>query len=134
MNDDNKFSYTYTAPTEKEKREIESIRNIYAPKNEFDDKLVRLRKLNAAVKNRATFIAVILGVIGVLIFGTGMSAALVWNKLVLGIILSITGIIPIVIANPVYNAVFESCKRKYGEEILRLSEELLNEKTNDDKN
>lgn len=131
MNDDNKFSYTYTAPTEKEKCEIDSIRNIYAPKNEFDDKLARLRKLNSAVKNRATIIAVVLGVIGVLVFGTGMSAVLVWDKFVLGIILSIAGIVPIIIANPVYSAVFARYKKKYGEEIVRLSDELLNGKIND---
>ena len=31
MNDSDKFSYTYSAPTEEERREIEDIRSAYAP-------------------------------------------------------------------------------------------------------
>ena len=39
-----KFEYTYAAPTERERREIESIRKAYLP-DEAGEKLRRLRKL-----------------------------------------------------------------------------------------
>ena len=35
----NKFNYTYSAPTEEERREIESIRNKYAPQEQTESKL-----------------------------------------------------------------------------------------------
>lgn len=122
-----KFNYTYSAPTEKQKREIEQIRRQYLEKeNKNDDKFIRLKRLNSIVKNGATIVALILGVIGVLIFGTGMSLVLEFEKLVLGIVVACIGVIPIAIAAPVYNVVFKHNKKKYGEEILRLSEQLLN--------
>ena len=123
----NKFCYTYSAPTEMERREIESIRKEYMVSEVREDKLERLRKLNARVKNISVSIAVSLGIFGSLLFGFGMSLSLVWENYVIGILVSAVGIIPIVLANPVYNAVLKRCKAKYGEEILRLSEELLNE-------
>ena len=122
-----KFNYTYSAPTEKQKREIEQIRRQYLEKeNKNDDKFIRLKRLNSIVKNGASIVALILGVIGVLIFGTGMSLVLEFEKLVLGIVVACIGVIPIAIAAPVYNVVFKHNKKKYGEEILRLSEQLLN--------
>lgn len=123
----NKFCYTYSATTETERREIESIRKEYMVSEVREDKLERLRKLNARVKNISVSIAVSLGIFGSLLFGFGMSLSLVWENYVIGILVSAVGIIPIVLANPVYNAVLKRCKAKYGEEILRLSEELLNE-------
>ena len=126
-----KFNYTYSAPTEKQKREIEQIRRQYLEKeNKNDDKFIRLKRLNSIVKNGATIVALILGVIGVLIFGTGMSLVLEFEKLVLGIVVACIGVIPIAIAAPVYNVVFKHNKKKYGEEILRLSEQLLNVEKN----
>ena len=123
----NKFCYTDSAPTETERREIESIRKEYMVSEVREDKLERLRKLNARVKNISVSIAVSLGIFGSLLFGFGMSLSLVWENYVIGILVSAVGIIPIVLAHPVYNAVLKRCKAKYGEEILRLSEELLNE-------
>ena len=126
-----KFNYTYSAPTEKQKREIEQIRRQYLEKeNKNDDKFIRLKRLNSIVKNGATIVALILGVIGVLIFGTGMSLVLEFEKLILGIVVACIGVIPIAIAAPVYNVVFKHNKKKYGEEILRLSEQLLNVEKN----
>ena len=123
----NKFCYTYSAPTETERREIESIRKEYMVSEVREDKLERLRKLNARVKNISVSIAVSLGIFGSLLFGFGMSLSLVWENYVIGILVSAVGIIPIVLANPVYNAVLKRCKATYGEEIVRLSEELLDE-------
>ena len=75
----NKFEYTYSAPSEAERREIESIRRQYEehPRS-AESKLERLRKLDAYVKNSATCVALILGVVGLLIFGLGMAMVLEW--------------------------------------------------------
>ena len=128
MNDRNeKFTYSYSAPTERERREIEEIRKDYLPPDEHAEKLARLRKLNARVKNTSMCVALALGIVGVLLFGLGMSLSLVWENYVAGVILAAVGIVPMAAANPVYNLVFQKCKAKYGEEILRLSEELLHQ-------
>ena len=119
-----KFEYTYAAPTERERREIESIRKAYRP-DEAGEKLRRLRKLNARVRNTAMCVSLTLGVAGVLLFGTGMSLALSFGRYAAGIALAALGIVPIALAYPVFNRLLRRGKKKYGAEILRLSEELL---------
>ena len=48
-----------------------------------------------------------------------------WNRMVFGVIVCAIGGIPMTLAYPVYRFVFRKQKEKYGEEILKLSEELL---------
>ena len=119
-----KFEYTYAAPTERERREIESIRKAYLP-DEAGEKLRRLRKLNARVRNTAMCVSLTLGVAGVLLFGAGMSLTLSFGRYAAGIALAALGIVPIALAYPVFNRLLLRGKKKYGAEILRLSEELL---------
>lgn len=123
---ENKFKYTYSAPTQEERREIESIRAAYE-RNPRAEKLARLRRLNARVKNAAMSIALSLGIIGVLVFGLGMAMTLSWGMIAAGVAVSAAGIVPMALAAPAYNFILRRGKKKYGEEIVRLSEELLDE-------
>ena len=125
MND--KFSYKYVAPTEEERKEIDSIRRQYAPQSQTESKLDRLRRLDSIVKNTAIIWSLVLGVLGTLIFGLGLTMILEWQILPWGIVLMVIGSVPIAIAYPVYKTVLKKYKNRYGEEILRISEELLNE-------
>lgn len=126
---ENEFNYTYSAPTEAERKEIASIKKHYeTPTGE--SKLERLRRLDAKVKNGANIAALVVGTVGCLIFGAGMAMVLEFNELVWGIILSAAGIAPIAAAYPLYSFVLKKNKKKYGAEILKLSQELLNEKEN----
>jgi hypothetical protein len=50
-----------------------------------------------------------------------------WNIWFWGIVLMVIGAVPVALAYPVYKGVLKKYKNRYGEEILRLSEELLNE-------
>ena len=50
-----------------------------------------------------------------------------WSILLWGIVLMVIGSVPMALAYPVYKSVLNKGKAKYGDEILRLSEELLNE-------
>lgn len=123
-----KFEYTYTAPTDKEKMQIESIRKQYLLNGELS-KFEKLKRLDAKVKNSATCVALIFGVIGCLIFGTGLSFVLEFNMIFWGIVISIVGGICMALAYPFYNASLKKGKKKYGPEILRLSQQLLDEQT-----
>ena len=126
MND--KFNYKYVAPTEEERKEIDSIRRQYAPQSQTESKLDRLRRLDSIVKNTAIIWSLVLGVLGTLIFGLGLTMILEWQILPWGIVIMAIGSVPIAIAYPVYKTVLKKYKNRYGEEILRLSKELLNNK------
>ena len=125
MND--QFNFKYVAPTEEERKEIDSIRRQYLPQDQTESKMQRLRRLDALVKNTATIWSLVLGVLGSLIFGLGLTMVLEWSIVIWGIVIAIVGSIPIALAYPVYLKRLQINKEKYGEEILKLSEELLNE-------
>ena len=121
------FNYTYTAPTEEERKEITLIRKQYQPIEKTESKLDRLRRLDSAVKNTPIILSLIFGIVGCLIFGLGLALILEWNIWLWGIVLMVIGSVPMAIAYPVYKLALNKGKAKYGDEILRLSEELLNE-------
>ena len=123
----NQFNFRYTAPTEEERKEIDSIRRQYSPQEQTETKLERLRRLDSLVKNTAIIWSLVLGVFGCLIFGLGLTMVLEWSILLWGIVLMVIGSVPMALAYPVYKSVLNKGKAKYGDEILRLSEELLNE-------
>lgn len=119
------FQYTYSAPTEEERKQIESIRKQYVEQKETEGKMERLRMLDRKVKTTANTVALSVGIVGTLVFGTGMTMVLEWSMLPGGIAVSALGSVCVALAYPLYQAVLKRNKKKYGEEILRLSEELL---------
>ena len=79
--------------------------------------------------------SLVLGVLGALIMGTGMSLVLTDFGMILGlqdmismavgIITGLIGIILVALAYPVYNKVTKKEREKIAPEILRLTEELM---------
>ncbi|MBO5377248.1 MAG: hypothetical protein J6A41_02555 [Ruminiclostridium sp.] len=115
------FSYTYSA---KEQEEIKKIREKYAPKEA--DKMEQLRRLDAGVTQKGTVVSLVVGIIGALILGTGMSMCMVWTELfVLGIIVGVIGIAAVSLAYPLYNYVTKKEREKIAPEIIRLTDELM---------
>jgi len=115
------FSYTYSA---KEQEEIKKIREKYVPKEA--DKMEQLRRLDASVTQKGTVISLVVGIIGALILGTGMSMCMVWTELfVLGIIVGIVGIVMVSAAYPIYSHVTKKEREKIAPEIIRLTDELM---------
>ena len=121
-NENERFEYTYSA---KRQEEIEAIRRKYLVVE--NDKMTQLKKLDEKVERPGTLLGITLGIFGTLIFGAGMSLALVWTEtqLVTGVILGIVGFVVMGVAYPAYKKITEKQKEKYCEEILKLSEELL---------
>ena len=124
-NEKNTFRYSYTAPTEKERKEVESLRRQYAAE-EGGDKIEQLKKLDKQVKDPPKILALSLGIVGTLIFGGGLAMTLEWGWIVLGCIVSAVGIVPLALAYPMYKKLLNKLKKKHREEILKLSEEILN--------
>ena len=115
------FSYTYSA---KEQEEIKKIREKYVPKEA--DKMEQLRRLDESVTRKGTIISLVVGIIGTLILGTGMSMCMVWTELfVSGIIVGITGIAAVSLAYPLYSYVTKKEREKIAPEIIRLTDELM---------
>ena len=124
------FRYTYSA---KEQDEIKKIRQKYQSQEE--DSMLRLRKLDASATSKATAIALVLGVAGALLLGTGMSLIMtdlsvllgmtrVINMIV-GIFAGVSGIVLTMLAYPAYQKVLKRERKKIAPEILRLTDELM---------
>ena len=127
MENKERFSFTYSAA---QQQEVEDIRKKYLPREE--NKMEQLRKLHAIPTRKAQAAALAVGIIGVLIMGTGMSfamtdigAALGSIAMVVGIVIGIVGMVLIALAYPLYNRVLKKQREKIAPEILRLSDELL---------
>ena len=126
------FSYTYSA---KEQAEIKKIRDKYTPPTEVEDKMARLRRLDASVTNTAMIAALTLGIVGALVLGFGMSLCLSelgallgitkTAALIVGIVSGVVGAVLASFAYPVYNAIVKARRKKLAPEIMRLTDELL---------
>lgn len=122
---DEKFSYSYSALTEAEKKEIERIKNEYREKDSRQITLEELRKLDAKVKNIPTIVALTIGVLGTLIFGLGMTFVLEWDNSLLGVILGAVGAIVATLAKPLHGILYKRLKARHGKKIIELSEKLI---------
>ena len=131
-NNENGFSYTYSA---KEQAELKRIREKYMPSTKEEDKMAHLYRLDASVTQMAQAASLIVGIIGALILGFGMSLCmselaliLGWHRiaaLIVGILFGVIGGCLVGLAYPVYNAVIKYMRKKHGPEILRLTDELM---------
>lgn len=121
MNNEKSFEYTYSA---KEQEELLKIREKYLPKEE--NKLEQLRRLDSGVTGKATAWALIIGILGALIFGAGLSCILVFSDTLFipGIVIGVVGLGGIAAAYPVYDRVLQKERARIAPEILRLTEEL----------
>ncbi len=125
MKKDDEFKFNYSAPTAGERKQVESIRRIYAPQDETNSEKQRLLHLNKKVHSLPTALSVIIGVVGLLILGLGMTAAMEWNSLILGITIGVIGTAIMAIAYPIYRLLFKKLKAKYSGEILALCDSIL---------
>lgn len=115
------FEYTYSSSQQKE---VEAIRKKYLPKEE--DKMETLRKLDRQAENPGCIAALVIGIIGALVLGAGMSCCMVWggSLFVVGIIVGILGMVLVGAAYPMYKKITTKKRAEYAEQILALTNEL----------
>ena len=127
------FNYTYSA---KEQEEIKKIRQRYAaPEEKEIDKMEQLRRLDASVTKKGSIVALVIGIIGALIMGTGMSlvmtnlgeilGSLANLAMPIGITLGVVGMVLVALAYPLYNRITQKERERIAPEILRLTDELM---------
>lgn len=110
---------------------VQKIRTEYMEKEhtQLDD----LKKLDAKVKRPANVFAYILGSIGAIIMGSGMSLVMtdigstigMENAMVPGIIIGVAGMFMSIANYPIYKKILTSRKNKYANQILALSDKIM---------
>lgn len=131
MENKDTFVFTYSA---KEQEEIKRIRQKYTV-TETENNIERLRNLDAKVHQKPTMISLVVGIIGALILGLGMSLLMselpthlgftqgvAWG---IGLPCGIIGLATLSLAFPVYNQILKKEREKAAPEILRISDELM---------
>ncbi|MCR5290805.1 MAG: hypothetical protein K6E51_12505 [Treponema sp.] len=108
----------------------ESVAKDYLPKE--TSKVRQLKKLDEKAKLPAFVTAMTVGIIGTLVFGSGMCFAMgVLGSgvvaMVFGIILGIVGIVICAVNYPLYKKLLKKGKAMYAFEILELAREISEE-------
>ena len=111
---------------ERDQRRAEGIRRQYIAREE--NKMEQLQKLDSKVKLPGKIVGSILGVIGALVMGAGMSLVMVWSNMTMGLALSIPGLVVVLLAILIYHLITSSRKKKYAAEIMRLSDDVMAKK------
>lgn len=112
---------------------VQKIRTEYTEKEHT--KLDELKELDSKVKRPANVFAYIVGSLGAIIMGSGMSLVMtdigemigISNGMISGISTGIVGMF-IVIANyPIYKKILGSRRKKYADKIIEISDKLMQE-------
>ena len=113
----------------------QKIRTQYMEK-QFTE-LDALRALDAKVKRPANVFSYIFGSISAIIMGCGMSLVMTdiaemihlnGDPMIFGIGIGIVGLVLALVNYPIYKGILNSRKKKYGDQILKLSEKIMNNK------
>ena len=110
----------------------QKIRTQYMEKTPSE--LDALRKLDSKVKRPANVFAYTFGSISTIIMGAGMSLVMtdigavigIASALVPGIAIGVVGLGMALLTYPIYKGILNARKKKYGAEILRLSDKIMN--------
>ena len=110
----------------------QKIRTQYMEKTPSE--LDTLRKLDAKVKRPASIFAYIYGSISAIIMGAGMSLVMtdigaaigITSALIPGIAIGAVGLGMALLTYPMYKGILNSRKKKYGAEIINLSDKIIN--------
>ena len=110
----------------------QKIRAQYMEKESTE--LDALRRLDAKVKRPASVFAYIFGSVSAVIMGAGMSLVMtdigstigMDFTMIPGIVIGVVGMIMALVNYPIYKGILNSRKKKYGGEILSLSEKIIN--------
>ncbi|MBR2343792.1 MAG: dihydropteridine reductase [Clostridia bacterium] len=110
----------------------QKIRTQYMEKTSSE--LDELRELDARVRRPAGIFAYVYGSISAIIMGAGMSLVMtdigqmlgMSAPLVPGIVVGVLGLAMALLTYPMYKGILNARKKRYGAEILALSDKIIN--------
>ena len=111
---------------------VEKIRTQYTEKE--NTQLDELKRLDAKVKRPVNTFAYVFGSVSAIIMGCGMSLVMtdvgqkigMEGTMVPGIVIGVIGMLLAIVNYPMYKKLLASRKKKYAEQILKLSETIMN--------
>ena len=111
---------------------VQKIRTQYTEKE--NTQLDALKALDKKVKKPANVFAIVFGSISAIVMGSGMSLVMtdigsvigIASPLVPGIIIGVVGLLMAIITYPMYKKILNSRKKKYADEIIKLSDSIMN--------
>ncbi len=109
----------------------QQIRSQYVEKETTG--LDELKKLDKKVKAPAKVFAYIFGSIGAVVMGSGMSLIMtdigetigMTETMIPGLVIGIAGMLIAIVNYPIFKGILSSRKKKYADEIIKLSNELI---------
>ena len=113
---------------------VQKIRTQYTEKEHTQ--LDKLKELDKKVKRPANIFGYTFGSISAIVMGSGMSLVMteigsmlgMENTMIPGIIIGVVGLIMAIINYPIYKKILNSRKKKYADEIIKLSDSIMNNK------
>lgn len=128
MNNENAFSYTYSA---KENQQVLSIRDKYLPQEKNEEEM--LMELDAKVKRPANVFAYTYGSVSAIVMGAGMSLVMtdigamigLVSTMVPGIAIGVVGMVMALSTYPIHKRMMARRRKKFAPEIIKLSEKIM---------
>ena len=111
---------------------VEKIRSQYTEQEHTE--LDALKALDAKVKKPANVFGYTYGSLGAIVMGAGMSLVMtdigavigMTDALVPGIVIGVAGLGMALLTYPIYKGILNARKKRYGAEILTLSDKIMN--------
>ena len=112
---------------------VQKIRTQYTERE--NTQLDALKALDKKVKKTANVFAVVFGSISAVVMGSGMSLVMtdigsiigIESPMFPGIIIGVVGLVMALLTYPMYKKILNSRKKKYANEIIKLSDNIMNE-------
>ncbi len=110
---------------------VQKIRTQYTEKQATE--LDALRELDGKVKRPANVFAYTFGTISAIIMGAGMSMVMtdigavvgVAYPMIPGVVIGVVGMVMALINYPIYKGILGSRRKKYAEQIMKLSDKIM---------
>ena len=111
---------------------VQKIRTQYTERE--NTQLDALKALDKKVKKPANVFAVVFGSISAVVMGSGMSLVMtdigsiigIESPMFPGIIIGVIGLVMALLTYPMYKKILNSRKKKYANEIIKLSDNIMN--------
>jgi len=112
---------------------VQKIRSQYTEKE--STKLDELKELDKKVKAPVNAFAYVFGSIGAIIMGSGMSLVMtdlgdklgMGDAMIPGVVIGVIGLVLALVNYPMYKKMLSSRKEKFAEQIIKLSDKLMEE-------
>lgn len=113
---------------------VQKIRTQYMEKENTG--LEELKALDSRVKRPANVFAYVFGSLGAIVMGSGMSLVMtdigetlgMESTMAPGIVIGVVGMLMAIINYPVYKKLLSARRKKYADQIMKLSEKIMGNK------